>query len=162
MVERQRRIQELEQKLAVREEEIAQLKHILGVVESNVTREADKLHSEEFNLYESYNKLRIEVVKLRDLAADLEVEKTKTIARYTEEKESIIADLEAEIARLKDDLNGSQEIVSLKERLVRREAEIMSLSMQLNAKLKLYPPHHTTTHEPDTRQLHATLPHVRS
>ena len=129
----------------------------------------------------AFNKLNIEVVKLRDRVADLEIERAKRLARYTEEKERLTATLEAKIERLKADLNGNREVVSLREQLVRRHAEIMSLTRQLNAKLTASssssslqtPPSNTTTEEASsaasatddtTPSKHATcaeLQHVR-
>ena len=159
MVEQQgASVEKLVEKLTIREQEIVRLQQQiaefkLSESKSDVHTYDQGEHSE--STCSEYNNLRIEVVKLRDRVADLKVEKAKALAKYTQEKESIIASLEAEIARLKGDLEGKREVVALKERLVRRDAEIMSLTRQLNAKLSSspLPPH---TREPAVHTAAAT------
>ena len=76
--------------------------------------------------------LNIEVVKLRERVADVETEKAKALKKCSLEKDNVITSLQSELERLKDDVLGSREIVALKEQLIRRDAEIQSLSQQLS------------------------------
>ena len=82
-----------------------------------------------------HRELNVEVVRLRERVADLEIERKKSQSRLEEQNGNTVGELAAEIVHLKEELSGSREVVELKRLLMNREAEVVSLTQQLNAQL---------------------------
>lgn len=123
-------VTQLKEQILVKENELRNLKSDLATCNTKCVS-----HSDDSDMQTAYTELNVEVVKLRDRVADLEIEKTKALNKLQASKESVISNLRCELVNVKEEMAGCRQVVELKQLLVKREAEIESLMRQLNAQL---------------------------